>query len=183
MEIEIRAKVDSLDETRKKLETLGAKFEKEIEQKDYIFKRQGEEKKVQGPGSYLLRLRKTGDKTNLTFKALTDTTGVWDEHQIKIDNFEEAKNIILKIGFIESLRVNKTRTKGKLENINLCLDNVKELEGEYIEAEIISGNKEDAKRKLIDLFNKIGIKEDQIEHRGYVAMLFEMQGVKFDNTG
>ena len=79
--------------------------------------------------------------------------------------------------------MNKTRTKGKLENINLCLDNVKELEGEYIEAEIISGNKENAKRKLIDLFNKIGIKEEQIEHRGYVAMLFEMQGVKFDNTG
>jgi len=182
MEIEIRAKVDSLKETRKKLEALGAEFEEEIEQNDYIFKRKGEEKKVQGPGSYLLRLRKAGDKTNLTFKALTETTGVWDEHQVAIDNFEETKNILLKIGFIQALRMDKKRTKGIIDNITLCLDKVEGL-GDHIEAEVISDNKGDAKRKLMDLFNKIGIKEKQIEHRGYVAILFQMQGVKFDNTG
>lgn len=183
MEIEIRAKVNSLEETRKRLEELGAGFEQEIEQKDYIFKRKEDINKVQGPGSFLLRLRKTGEKSSLTFKALTKTAGAWEEHQTEIESFEEAKKILLRIGFVEALRMNKKRTKGRLNEINLCLDNIKELKGEYIEAEIISDNKEDAKKDLIELFNKIGVKEEQIEHRGYVAILFQMQGVKFDNTG
>lgn len=183
MEIEIRAKIDSLEETRKKLEDLGAEFGEEIEQNDYFFKKKGTENEVQRAGSFILRLRKTGDKTRFTYKSLTETTGVWDEHNVSIDDSKEMEKILLKIGFIQVLRMNKTRTKGKLNDINLCLDNVKELEGEYIEAEIISDNKEEAKRELIELFNKIGIKEEQIEHRGYVAILFQMQGVKFDNTG
>ena len=182
MEIEIRAKVDFLEETKKKLEGLGTEFKKEIEQNDYIFKKKGTEKDVQRPGSFLLRLRKVGDKSSLTYKALTEVTGAWDEHQIKIDNFEETKNILLKIGFIEVLTMNKKRTKGKLEDFNICLDKVKEL-GDHIEAEIISDNKEEAKKRLIELFAKIGIKEEQIEHKGYVAILFEKKGVKFDNTG
>lgn len=180
MEIEIRSKIEDLNEIKTKLESLGATFEQETEQKDRIFKRKGTENEVQKPGSFILRLRKEEDKSKLTFKALTETTGVWEEHQVNIDNFEEAENIVLKSGFVESLALNKKRIKGKLGEFNLCLDKIDEL-GHWIEAEIISNNKEEGKNKLIELFSKIGITE--IEHRGYVTMLFQKQGVKFKNTG
>lgn len=181
MEIEIRAKVDNLQKMKKKLEDIGASFEEEKKQIDYIFKRKGEEKKDQGPGDFILRIRDS-NKNILTFKALTDTAGVWEEHQTVIDDTKEMRIILERIGFVCCLTMIKKRIKGNLGDFEVCLDDVEGL-GPHIEVELESDNKEKAKKMIMDLLGKLGIDEKNVEHKGYVALLFERQGVKYRGTG
>lgn len=91
MEVEVKAKVDNLDEIKEKLKTLGAYFDKVKKEEDFYYKLEGEIYNLE-PGSFTLRVR-DGDRGKLlTFKAFTDTYGVWDEHEVKIDDIREIKN-------------------------------------------------------------------------------------------
>lgn len=181
MEVEVRVKVDNLEEIKNKLIALGAEFYKEKIQVDSFFKRKGEELAPAGPGNVLLRVRES-DKNKLTFKALTEQTGVWIEHETEISNPEETKLMLEKIGFSKVTTMTKKRISGKLDEFELCLDDIKEL-GTYLEIALDSSDGEAAKKKLIELLNKLGFDESQIIHKGYGAMLFERLGVKFEGTG
>ncbi len=181
MEVEIRAKVKDPKEIRRKLEAMGAEFGKEKKQVDYIFKRKGEEKKEQKPGDFILRIRDS-DKKTFTFKALTDVTGAWEEYQTAIDSPEQMRKILEKIGFTNSLTMTKKRTQAKLDDFEVCLDNVKGL-GPHIEVELQSEDKNEAKKRILELLGKMGINEGDVEHKGYVTLLFEKQGVKYKGTG
>jgi len=181
MEVEARVKVNNLEEIKEKLIGLGAEFYKEKTQTDSIFKKKGDELKPQGPGDFILRIRES-DKTFLTFKALTETTGAWVEHETEIQNAEETKAILLKLGFAKALSMTKNRLSGKLDDFELCLDDVKEL-GTYMEIALDSSDEKKAREDILKLLNKLGFDENQIVHKGYVAMLFERLGVKFNGTG
>ena len=52
-----------------------------------------------------------------------------------------------------------------------------------IELEIISDDVDAGKKKLLELILKLGYSEKDIIHKGYVAILMERQGVKYENTG
>ncbi len=181
MEVEVRAKVDDLSSIRSRLEEMGAVFGKETRQADRIFKRRGEEKKEQGPGDFILRVR-DNHKKKFTFKGLTETTGAWEEHEVEIDDAEEMIKILERTGFAECLAMTKRRIIGKLDDFEVCLDDIKEL-GTYIEVELGSDNAQEAKDMIMGLLKKLGIDESNVEHKGYVALLFEKQGVVFKGTG
>ncbi len=182
MEIEARVKIKNLGEIKNRLISMGADFKKEAVQNDLIFKRKEDLGRVQGAGAIMLRLRDTAEKKILTFKALTDQAGAWEEHEVLIDDIEEMKRILIKIGFVEVLHMNKKRIKGMVDDFEVCLDNIKQM-GTWMEVCIESENKEKAKKRLVNFLNNLGIKENEIEHRGYIAMLLEERGFKFDNTG
>lgn len=181
MEVEVRAKVNDLQEMKKGLEAMGASFGKEKKQVDYIFRRKGDEKKEQKPGDFILRIRDSEKKT-LALKALTDVMGAWEEYELGIDNAEEMRKIVERMGFFNSLIMVKKRIPGKLDDFSVCLDDVDGL-GTYIEIELKSDDKKSAKKRLAELSSKLGIKEDNIEHKGYVVMLSEKQGIKYKGTG
>ncbi|MBZ9572206.1 class IV adenylate cyclase [Patescibacteria group bacterium] len=179
MEIEIRAKIENLTNLKKKLINLGATLGTQRRQFDVIYKKKGEEGTDQGPGSYILRIRDSDKGKFLTFKALTERRGVWEEYELKIDNVKEAKKILEKIGFIKALTLTKERTPGKLDEFNFNLDNIKEL-GSYIEVELIDDDGRKAQEKIKQLLFKLGISENQLERRGYPEIIFEAQGMRFN---
>lgn len=182
MEIEVRVKVDSLERVKLELVKLGALFSYKESQEDFIFKREEDLRAVQKAGSFLVRIRKTDTSAKFTFKALTETAGSWIEHETKISDPSEMREILLNIGFVEALQMHKEREHGSIEDINICLDSIKEL-GEYLELEIVSDNVQEGKRKLSDLLKRLGYSEEEMIHDGYVAILFKKQGVVFDGTG
>ncbi len=182
MEIEIRVKVESLSDLKDKLVVKGAVFSGRKSQHDVIFKRDDQVNDVQKPGSFILRVRESSTGHKLTFKSLTEVTGSWIEHETTIDDAQETRQMLEKSGFIASLVFDKEREEGKLGEISICLDTIPEL-GEYIELEIISDDVESGKEKLISLISEFGYSESDIEHRGYVAILMERQGVVYENTG
>lgn len=177
MEIEAKVKVESLNAVKKKLIDMGAQFSEKKKQVDYIFKQKGKEYAEQGPGDYIWRIRKSARNT-LTFKALTETAGVWVEHETEIGNIEEMKKILLKSGFSQVLTMTKERTPGELGDFELCLDDIKEL-GTHLEIALDSTDEKTAKKRIVELLNKLGYDENQIIHKGYVAILFERMGVRF----
>ena len=181
MEIETKIKTNDLEGLKKKLEEMGAEFWEPVVQEDDFFKQKGKEMETQRPGSFILRIRKQGKKAFLTFKALTETTGAWVEHETAIDNPNEMSDMLDKIGFSKVLTITKERTTGKLGEFGVCIDKVNDL-GNYVEFEIISNDVESGKKKIDELFKKLNISEDRIEHRGYAAIFFQNMGVKFEGT-
>ena len=172
MEIEVRVKAPNLEEIKQKLEEQGFVFEAQKEQEDLIFKKKGHEKENVGPGSSIVRLRKSGGSAKLGYKELTDIDGVWVEHESNVEDYEEVKKIIEKLDLVKTIEMHKKRTEGKLDKISVCLDDIKEL-GKFIEVEIISEEPKAAKQELVDFIKKLGFKEQEIIHKGYVRILLE----------
>ncbi|MBI2573447.1 class IV adenylate cyclase [Candidatus Woesearchaeota archaeon] len=183
MEIEARVKVQDLVIVKKKLQEMGAMFSKTVKvQKDSIFKRWGEERAAQKPGSFILRIREQGEKTFLTYKALTTTVGSWREYETEVSSAPMMVKILGEIGFVSVLEMNKSRLQGKLGEITLCLDTIKEL-GTFLEVEVICDDVKNGKKNLLILLEKLGFAENEIIHEGYAAMLFKQQGIVYENTG
>ena len=181
MEIETKFKTDNLEEIKNKLIGMGAVFSEELEQIDEYYKPKGRETETQKPGSFLLRIRIQGNKKFFTCKALTDRTGVWDEHEMEISDENALREILKKLNYTMIFSITKKRANGRLNEFGLCIDKVKEL-GNYLEVEIISDNGEEGKHKISALLKKLGAAEKNMEHRGYAAILSQRMGVKFEGT-
>jgi adenylate cyclase class 2 len=178
MEIEVKAKVGDLAQIKKKLIELGAEFTNSEQQDDSYFKPKGREMEDQGPGSFIVRIRKGSAKSFLTLKEMSEETGVWPEHETAVDNPGQAREILLKMGYSHLFDINKKREKAMLDGVELCLDDVKQL-GKYLEAAIEAETKVGAKQKIMALLQKIGINEIQIEPKGYARIISENMGIKF----
>ncbi len=181
MEIEARVKVDNLENLRAKLKTLGAECSAAEAQNDIIYKEKSKACETQKAGSYILRIRETGTKSFLTFKALTERKGVWKEYEVEIDDAQRMQQILHTLGFVNVLEMHKTRQHARLDKINICLDKIKEL-GTYLECEIIGEHPEQAKQELKTLLQKLGYDKKEIIHDGYLALLFKSKGIRFEGT-
>ena len=175
MEVEVKAKVDNLEEIKNKLRDLGTTFDKRIKKEEDFYYKIGSEIYNFEPGSFVLRVRDGNKGKLLTFKALTDRYGVWDEHEVKIDNIEEMKKILEKSRFTLAYQVSKERISGTLDEFSFNLDKVKEL-GDYIEVELISNDAEKAQDRIKDFLKKLEIKENQFERRGYPEIIAGNKG-------
>lgn len=177
MEIEVKAKVPNLTPIKKKFQKMGVRFGKSVKQIDHYFKLEGKEKESQGPGSALLRIRQQGGKIELTVKKLTNRKGVWEEYEVTVSN----KNIFVilaALGFVPVFTITKIRETGVYGHFNLCLDTIKEL-GNYIEVEKFGKNGEKIQNEIVTLLHSLGIKDSQIERRGYAQILFQKMGVRY----
>jgi predicted adenylyl cyclase CyaB len=79
----------------------------------------------------LLRLRRIGDKTTLTFKKFVegDLAKVRVEYEISVSEFEAANSILESLGLILTLRMEKHRTSYALES-GVAVD-IDEYTGQY----------------------------------------------------
>ena len=116
-------------------------------------------------GSYGLRIRKAINENKeiieLNCKVLgkEDDHNVFHEHETKVENFDETKNILDAIGFKIFCIVDKKRITYKLDN---CLINIEDIKGykPAVELEIISDKDEDVHKEHIKkILTKLGIKE------------------------
>lgn len=174
MEIEIRAFIGNIEDFKKRIERLGAKFDSEKHIIDYWFCRQ--EKKnfdevlMHEPGDYSLRIRriktKSGFIDELNCKVLKklDDHNAFHEFETRIDDFEQARRILESTGFKVFSVMDKKRTIYKFEK---CLINIEDIEDfrPAVELEIVADrNAEKHKAYLKGLLDKLGIIEkDRIE--------------------
>lgn len=181
MEIEIRAKSYNKEEILEKLKRLGWTGEDEVEQNDVYYVHETRADEVRGPGHPILRIRKSPKGNFLTFKALTDRKGVWDEHEIEISDPDVTRQILLKTGFVDSIIIVKKRIKGNVGDIEICVDDLNII-GPHIECEIISDDWKLAKERLSVFLESLGISRDNFEHRGYGEIFAEIAGIRFKES-
>jgi len=144
---------------------LGTKMEK-----DHYFSSQELCKKL--GYSFLVRIREREEENILTVKtAKRKADGIWEEIETRIDDPEIFINIFYAIELEKVIDVEKKRESFQLGKITINLDKFRKW-GSFIEAEIISEDKEDKKRLFL-LFKKLGIKREDIIEKGYISMFLK----------
>ena len=163
LEVEIKARV-RIEEIEHKLIRLGAKLLDEEEQKDIYFSHpcRDFEKKDEA-----LRVRRVKEEYFLTYKGpkLDQETKTREEIQIKVT--EKIFDLLERLSFSKVGEVDKTRRVYRWEDLEICLDRVKDL-GEFLE---IEGKMWQDRGKIFELLKKLGIPKKELIRKSYLEML------------
>ena len=170
MEIEVKFRVD-FEETKRKLESLGASFVGEELQEDVYFSL---------PLPKLLRVRKIGNlgKAYLTYKEIKDPgrNEEFDELEVEVSDFNTTVEILRRLGFKEDVTVRKRRLVYRLSGVTFELNDVEGLGG-FLDIEVISDDIEDAKKKIWEVAEALGLNEEDVEPRLYRELVKGVYGL------
>lgn len=171
IEVEVKAKIDSFNEMKKRLEQLGAvKTKTEFQQDIYFASPIADFAKT----DEALRIRTTDSSTFITYKGpkLNEEAKTRKEVEMAIESAEKARDIFEEIGFSEARTVRKNRQYYTYENFEISLDDVEGL-SPYMEIEIALEDNTDyneAQNEIFRLFEKLGI-TDGFERTSYMELL------------
>lgn len=175
-EIEVKAKVVDIKSVREKLEKLGCVFSQPLVQHDYIYNLAGVdiEKRHKTP---VLRVREQNGKTIFTVKKDRKDELDCIEKELEVSDGATMREIFDLLGYTKTVEVKKTRLKAKLDEYEICLDDVEGL-GSFIEVEKLS--EEDGQMVQDELFKflqKVGIKKEDRVLVGYDSLIWQKNHV------
>jgi len=177
-EVEVKAHLKDRKAVMEKLKGLGCRFGKELHQVDHIFIPDG----IPFPpplGTPVLRVRKQGSIYFFTLKISQGNRTDSIEREMEIPEGEKMIEILKLLKLKETVVVDKKRIKTSFKDMEIVLDNVKDL-GEFIEAEKIIKDENPEHRKKIqdELFlflETLGVaKRDHVVGGKYDIMLSEI---------
>lgn len=173
-EIEIKAKLNNYSEIEKKIESLGCKIIKKVEQIDSIFIEKNKYYNELKRGDRVLRIRKENGKNIFTLKISQSNELDCIEENVVVEDDKKLEIIIDYLGYKKILTISKKRKTCKYNNYKICLDRVEGL-GDFIEIEQIleyndsTGNEQ---AELKSFLNKLfGVDTDDIITQGYDTLL------------
>jgi adenylate cyclase class 2 len=173
-EIEIKARVADKQRLLVELARQGVRLGAPLAQHDQVF----------GPpgfahGSNWLRIRtENGQKIYFTLKKSINGSLDNLELEITINDANEMARIVGQLGYELFSDITKVRQKAKLDDIEICVDDVKDL-GTFIEAELLmpeDADHEAAVKKLWTLLASFGVERDSEVHEGYDVLTLRAQG-------
>jgi adenylate cyclase class 2 len=171
-EIEIKAKVANKQSLIDSIVSAGIQLSTPIKQHDVVYGQKGVADNA--PGSIWLRIRTENDaKTIFTLKQ--QYKGGLDsiEHETEVSNADELASIIARLGFELYSDLTKTRQKAKLNDIEICVDDVEGL-GVFIEAEQLVEDNADGQSIVEDLWTvleKFNVSRSDEVFEGYDVLM------------
>lgn len=175
-EIEIKVRLENMDTIINKLAQKGCVWISQNRQYDKIY---SQKNKNINSEVIFMRIRHENNEDILNLKQIVDSTEVV-EFESFIGSPDEIEKMINLIGFEEYITVDKIRLKGRLNDISICVDDVKRL-GFFLEIEKIVKSKDECDRTKIMLQNlliSLGIGLEQICNKRYHTMLYELKQKK-----
>lgn len=178
-EIEIKLRVNNLEELEKKLAASGLVISKEVAQHDVVYS-QSDPSIFTTPreGLLVMRIRNEDDIAKVTLKRQRTHELDNDEYETKVEDGEVMHQILLALGWKPEVEVKKTRKKGKLGDYEVCLDNVEGL-GTFMELEKMTDDKnsdaEEIRKELFEAVKPFGLTEADEEKLGYDTQLFKLK--------
>lgn len=177
IEVEFKAKIENYEKfikIKNKILDLGGKFISKTLEKDIYFQHPS---KDFSKTDEALRLRKTNGKKYLTYKGakISKISKTRLEIQTEVENFENTKEILFKLGFKRIAIISKKREKYILGETSIFMDKVKDL-GYFIEIEENVENLlliKKIEKKLIKILEKIGISRKSITIKSYLELLLK----------
>lgn len=170
LEVEVKSRID-LSHAREVLEGLDAKFLETEEHFDIYYNAPHRDF---AETDEALRIRSVNDRQVLTYKGkkLDNTTKSREEIQTHVEA-EAMIQILERLGFKETARVQKVRDVFKVGDITLCLDEMDSL-GQFIEFEIISdADMEESKKRIFAMMEKFGLKPEDSIRKSYLELVME----------
>ncbi len=135
-EIEIKFRIEKLDEIKSRLLKSGCVFGEELKQKDTIFLPNLKDT-TNGEGKLFIRIRSVNGKTELNLKKRSSNIMQSKEIEFEVSDFDNAKDFLNTLNLEEWVTVEKKRVTTKYKGFNICMDEVKRL-GSFVEIEIIT---------------------------------------------
>ncbi len=177
IEVEFKARIENFEkfmEVKNRILSLGSKLISKTLEEDIYFQHPLRDFSKTDEA---LRIRKTNGKSYLTYKGakISKISKTRLEIQTEIENFENTKEIFLKLGFKPVAIISKKREKYILGSTSIYMDEVKDL-GYFIEIEEEIENEATIKmieEKLIKIFEKINIPKSSITIKSYLELLLE----------
>jgi adenylate cyclase class 2 len=171
LEIEIKARVESLEAIEEKILKRGGLFRKEATQEDLYFNHPGRDF---AETDEALRLRRVEGRFYLTYKGakIDNLTKTREELNLPVGDSDLAAEILTELGFTKVLRVKKRRRYFRLNEFDVMLDNVDGL-GNFIEVEKKGNYRPE---ELVGFLKGLGINES--ETRSYLELLIEEKEIK-----
>ncbi len=180
-EIEVKAKLNNKDNVLKRLENMGIEILDTKYQKDIAFwpndRKTIEEGHIMGRNYLRIRIQEKQDMRKIIFTLKQDVTSQFDckEYEIEIQekDINSLTKMILEMGYYEFITIEKNRTTAKIKDIEICLDDVKDL-GSFIELEKFGESEKanEIQRELYGLMNELGIESNDYVNDGYDILLY-----------
>ena len=157
LEIEIKSACDDPVKIESLLQELGAEFKATLLQRDTYFMHPCRDFKVTDEA---LRLRNENGEHTLHYKGpkIDAETKTREEIGLPISEPQLLLNILDRLGFKEAAVVEKHRKTYVLADIEIAIDEVTNL-GSFVELEIQDADLEDAKSRLFELMEKLGLRK------------------------
>ncbi len=176
IEVEVKYRVDDLEEIEYQLMEWGAKLVEMVIQRDHYYNHPARDF---AKTDEALRIREEGTEVYLTYKGakFNEKSKTRKEIEIKITNNEQMSEILISLGFRKALVVSKERKIYLLDNIHWSLDLVDSL-GSYIELEKIVSSKEKVDPTLEEIFHaveKMGLKPKENIAKSYLELILEKE--------
>jgi len=175
IEVEVKAKINSFENMKNKLNSLNAEKIKTEKQIDRYFNSPVKDFQETDEA---LRIRhtitETDEKLFITYKGpkIDKKSKTREEIEMKIEDENKCSKIFENLGFKEVRSVKKNREYYKIDNFEISLDDVEGLEP-YMEIEITLEDGTDyteAQNKIFDMFKELDI-TDGFERTSYLELL------------
>lgn len=173
-EIEVKAKVADTAAVRAQLEALGCAFTEPVTQEDAIFVDFEGDFAEFRPETNFLRIRRAHGKILFTLKRSevggNELSSI--EREFEVNDAQQLEDTLGFLGYHEVIRVKKSRTKTRHNDMEICLDEVEGL-GSFIEVEKFSDGDGDAvQTELFAFLQTLGVSSEDRVLRGYDTLLY-----------
>ncbi len=170
LEVESKYVSPGNDKIEKTLQRIGAVKISEDEMEDIYYRHPVRDF---GKTDEALRLRKTGDSVELTYKGPRmhmQHTKAREEITMKMDNSLAIQRIVERLGFAEFMTIKKRRVNYIYDKIMIAVDDVDGL-GEYVELELITEEPKRAERLIEQLRSELAL--SMLEPRTYLELTLQ----------
>ena len=172
-EIELKAKVRDVQALEQYLQEAGCVWSAPITQEDKVYLPNGMTYEDSFLGVSVLRVRVQDDSIRMTLKQSQSNDLDCIEHEVVVDNAEEASALITMMDYYQGVDVKKARRTSTLGSYNLCLDHVDHL-GTFIEVEHVceDGDAIAIQQEMATLLTTFGIREEDHVCKGYDQLMY-----------
>jgi len=175
IEVEVKARLGNVKRFEDLLRKLGAKLSHSEEHVDVYYN--NPDLRDFRVSDEALRLRRVNDFVILTYKGqkIDSISKSRREIECAISSFEEMDAILKSLGFLPMGEVMKLRHIYLLEELTVCVDEVRNL-GLFVEVELTRNDESDVESGVIQaigLLEQLGLSKDDLIRRSYLEMLNE----------
>ena len=176
-EIEVKARVNNLEDLIKNIEALGISLSLPIIQNDetFVAENYGDYGEFHS-GKNVLRIRETNGKFLFTLKQPQTNQLDCIERESEVADPVQFREALLLMGYKTGVEIHKVRRKAKYKEYEICIDDVKEL-GAYVEVEKITNDEsaETVQNELFEFLKSLGVRIEDREMQGYDTLIYNKQ--------
>lgn len=168
-ETEVRFRLERVGSFLARCRKIGVDLTAPVVQNDRYFHEPGTEDNQRVPGSFVVRVREQRGKLSLmTMKVTTAKSGQWCEYETQVADPAAVLLMLPILGLRQTLQILKSRRKGIVGKVEVCLDKIEGL-GSFVELEYLGSGGSTAERELRKAASLLGL-DGAVERRGYVEL-------------